>query len=189
MSTKKDPAFLFYATAWLQSRDVNSMTLEQQGAYVRLLCFAWLHGSIPADHDELCNILGLGGDRVAFDRIWSRLSRRWSKMPGNPGELINQRQEQERAERKAKAEEMRQRGAAGGRQSADQRASRDPSRGQAGGQADVPAETKPSTSTSTTSDSQTDRGALSVPGDGVPETPIRSDLSHLTSRTGRAVRA
>ena len=26
---RKDPAFLFYATTWLQSAETNSMTLEQ----------------------------------------------------------------------------------------------------------------------------------------------------------------
>lgn len=129
---KKDPAFLLYATTWLQSVDVNSMTLEQQGAYLRLLCFAWLHGSIPADHDELRCLLGLGGDAATFARVWSgRLLRCWVEMPGDPGRLINERQETERAERRRKAEEMRSRGAAGGQQTAKQNRQQEGSRGQA----------------------------------------------------------
>lgn len=147
--TKKDPAFLLYATTWLQSPKVNSLSLEQQGAYVRLLCFAWLHGSIPEDQEELRHLLGLGEDVASFDRIWSRLSRRWSKKPGTPGQLIDERQEQERAERKQKAEEMRLRGQAGGQRSAEQRASGIRAGPQAEGQADGQAEPKPSTSTST----------------------------------------
>ena len=163
---RKDPAFLFYATTWLQSAEVNSMSLEQQGAYVRLLCFAWLHGSIPADREEIRGLIGMASaSDEAFERVWSsRLCQRWVAMPGTPGRLINERQEHERRERMAKAEDMRRRGQAGGEQSAKQRATGEPSRTQAGGQAGA----KPSTSTSTTPDTQTDR-ELSVPGSGVPE--------------------
>lgn len=153
---KKDPAFLFYATTWLQSVDVCSMTLEQQGAYVRLLCFAWLHGSIPADREELSGLVGLASDPSAFDRIWrGRLARVWVEMPGTPGRLINERQEHERAERAARAEEMRARGQAGGKQSAKQRAST----GQADDQADRQPKGKPSTSTSTSVDGWMDGGS------------------------------
>ena len=166
--TKRDPAFLLYCTTWLQSPDVNSLSLEQQGAYVRLLCFAWLHGSIPEDHEELRHLLGLGDDVAHFDRIWSRLGRRWSKKPGTPGQLINTRQEEERAERRQKAEEMRARGQAGGNQSAKQRASGSragpQADGQAGPQADGQAGSKPSTSTST-STSRMDGG---MDGGGTP---------------------
>lgn len=144
--SSKDPAFLLYCTTWLQSGDVASLSLEQQGAYMRLLCFAWLDGSIPAAPDELQHMLGVTEE--VFGRIWPKLSRRWSEVPGTPGRLINKRQEEERAERKRKAEEMRERGQAGGKRSAEQRASGPPSRGQAEGQAEPQAESKPSTSTS-----------------------------------------
>lgn len=148
---RKDPAFLFYAADWLLSEEVTSMTLEQQGAYMRLLCFAWLHGSIPATHATLQGLLGLSADNDAFARLWAVVSRCWVEMPGTPGRLINQRQEHERAERKRRSEEMAGRGQAGGlararheasrgQAEAKQEASRPPSRGQA--------EPKPSTSTS-----------------------------------------
>ena len=123
---KKDPAFLFYCTTWLQSAEVNALSLEQQGAFVRLLSFAWLHGSIPADRDEIRGLLGMtSAPEDAFARVWSKLlSRLWVTMPGTPGRLINERQEHERTERKARAEEMRTRGQAGGQQTARQNASR-----------------------------------------------------------------
>lgn len=153
---KKDPAFLFYATTWLQSGEVNSMTLEQQGAYVRLLCFAWLHGSIPADREEISGLIGLACDPAAFDRIWrGRLVRVWVEMPGTPGRLINERQEHERQERASRAEEMRARGQAGGKQSAKQRASGT----QADDEADGQPRGKPSTSTSTSVDGRKDGGS------------------------------
>lgn len=149
---RKDPAFLFYAADWLLSEEVTSMTLEQQGAYMRLLCFAWLHGSIPATHATLQGLLGLSKDEEGFARLWAVVSRCWVEMPGTPGRLINQRQEHERAERKRRSAEMAERGQAGGmarakheagkgQAEAKQESSRPPSRGQA--------EAKPSTSTST----------------------------------------
>ncbi|MEY5098073.1 MAG: hypothetical protein RJA36_792 [Pseudomonadota bacterium] len=155
VSTPKDPAFLFYAGTWMTSDEVSCLTLEQQGAYVRLLCFAWLHGSIPASEVEIRGLLGLlsASDEV-FARVWSpMLSRCWVRLPGTPGRLINQRLEHERAERHRKAAEMRARGQAGGQRSAEQRASGDPSRGSSRGQPEPQAEGqaggKPSTSTST----------------------------------------
>jgi len=172
--TKKDPAFLFYCTTWLQSREVNTMSLEQQGAYVRLLCFAWLHGSIPDDLEELRLMLGLGGDETAFDRIWSKMSRRWSKVPGTPGQLINMRQEAERVERKQKAEEMRTRGQAGGQRSAEQRSSGIRAGPQAEGQAEGQAETKPSTTTTTTLDNQRAKVGSCPSTEGVPEPSPRN---------------
>lgn len=37
----KSPAFQFYPADYLADANVDMMTLEQQGAYVRLLCHAW----------------------------------------------------------------------------------------------------------------------------------------------------
>lgn len=192
--TKRDPAFLLYATTWLQSPKTNSLSLEQQGAYVRLLCFSWLHGSIPDDREELRYMLGLGEDVAAFDRIWSRLGRRWVKMPGTPGRLIDERQEQERAERRQKAEEMRIRGQAGGKQSAEQRASGS----RAGPQPDGQAGVKPSTSTSTSTspmDGRMDGGSLSYQnqngegsGTAAPRTgpAVAGDVAGRVLRTVRS---
>lgn len=198
---KKDPAFLFYVTTWLQSAETNSMSLEQQGAYVRLLCFAWLHGSIPADREEIRHLIGLGSaSEEAFARVWSgRLPRCWVEMPGTPGRLINERQEHERKERRERTEEMRARGQAGGKQSAELRASGGASRGQAdaqaggqpGGQAGPQprpraggqAEAKPSTTTST-EDSQIARGTSPLGEEGVP-TP--SDFDEERAAVARSL--
>ena len=202
---RKDPAFLFYATTWLQSAETNSMTLEQQGAYLRLLCFAWLHGNIPADREEIRALLGLAlAPQEVFERVWSgRLPRCWVEMPGTPGRLINERQEHERQERRQKSEEMRERGQAGGKQSAEQRASAAASRQQAGGQAadeaegqaDGQAKPKPSTTTSTSPDREPDSTASSVPErGGVPpsygEERARSAASLVAgAASSRRVRA
>tara|TARA_R110002095_G_scaffold133065_2_gene115531 strand:+ start:1617 stop:2549 length:933 start_codon:yes stop_codon:yes gene_type:complete len=148
-SEKKDPAFLFYVTAWLQSETVRSMTLEQRGAFVELLSFSWLHGSIPADETKLCAMLGV--TPAKFRKIWSSLSPCWSPAPGDDARLINDRQEHERTERKRKAEEARAKGRLGGQQTAKQKGQQKPSRLPSKTQAEGVAGAKPSTSTSTTS--------------------------------------
>ena len=50
---KKAPAFQFYPMDWLSDTNVVRMTVEQEGAYLRLLCYCWLDGSIPGNLDAL----------------------------------------------------------------------------------------------------------------------------------------
>ena len=46
---KKSPAFQWYPKDYLADEHVVPMTLEEEGAYRRLMDFCWLHGSIPDD--------------------------------------------------------------------------------------------------------------------------------------------
>ena len=57
----KSPAFQFYPADWLGSQRVQMLTLEEEGAYIRLLSYCWQHGSIPADSELLARLLGKGG--------------------------------------------------------------------------------------------------------------------------------
>lgn len=109
---RRDPAFLAYATDWLQSETVSGMTLEQQGAYWRLLCFGWLHDGIPADLERLRSMLG-SPPRRRFEALWAVVGPCWEPHPTVPGRLVNPRQEHERAARRAKSAEMARRGLAG----------------------------------------------------------------------------
>jgi uncharacterized protein YdaU (DUF1376 family) len=68
----KSPAFRFYPSDFIGSPDVQAMDLNEIGAYVLLLCTAWLadrHGYLPDDENKL---------------------RRWAKM--NPQEWIVSRE-------------------------------------------------------------------------------------------------
>ncbi len=58
----KDPSMPFYVNDWLSSGRVLCMTLEQQGAYVRLLCHCWASqdASIPDDDQALAVLSGMG---------------------------------------------------------------------------------------------------------------------------------
>src|SRR6478609_5386172 len=54
----KAPSFQFYPADWLSSQRVQMMTLEEEGAYIRLLCYCWSHGSIPSDPVKIGRLLG-----------------------------------------------------------------------------------------------------------------------------------
>jgi hypothetical protein len=58
--SSKPPAFQFYPSDWLGSQRVSLMTLEEEGAYIRLLSYCWQHGSIPADPEQIARLIGKG---------------------------------------------------------------------------------------------------------------------------------
>jgi uncharacterized protein YdaU (DUF1376 family) len=84
----KPPAFQFYPQDYLSSARVAEMTLEEEGVYIRLLCYCWSSGSIPADPQRCARLAGKGcsievativqrsfnedptdGDRLVHDRL------------------------------------------------------------------------------------------------------------------------
>ena len=57
MITKtKSPAFPFNAVDYLSDMNVNLMSFDQQGAYIRLLSYCWIEGSLPKDQGELSKL-------------------------------------------------------------------------------------------------------------------------------------
>jgi len=58
--TQQAPAFQFYPNDWLSSELIAVMSLEQQGAYIRLLCFDWMKDGLLDDDDWLANLSQLG---------------------------------------------------------------------------------------------------------------------------------
>jgi uncharacterized protein YdaU (DUF1376 family) len=74
------------------------MTLEEQGAYFRLLCYGWRSDGIPSDRRELALLLGLEPGSERAERLLSRvLDLAWKTDADNPRTLRNDRQEEERA--------------------------------------------------------------------------------------------
>lgn len=57
---ERSPAFQFYPQDYLSSARVATMTLEEEGVYIRLLCYCWSNGSIPADPVECAKLAGKG---------------------------------------------------------------------------------------------------------------------------------
>ena len=76
--------FKFHVGKWYGNADVDRLELDEQGAYLRLLCVQWMNGSIPDDDKSIRRILG--GPR-AFNRIWRAL--RPFFVQSAPGELAN----------------------------------------------------------------------------------------------------
>ena len=85
--TKKAPAFQFYPKDWLSSLSVTLMTAEQEGAYIRLLCYCWDSGdcSLPADEEQLIKMsrISKGG--------WEMVGKCFIPHPEKPGFLTNKK--------------------------------------------------------------------------------------------------
>lgn len=65
----KSPAFQFYPSDWLGSQRVSLMTLEEEGAYIRLLSYCWQHGSVPADPEAVARLIGKGASTTLASRV------------------------------------------------------------------------------------------------------------------------
>lgn len=65
----KSPAFQFYPSDWLGSQRVSLMTLEEEGAYIRLLAYCWRHGSLPADPEAVARLIGKGASTTLASRV------------------------------------------------------------------------------------------------------------------------
>ena len=98
MAAPEMPWFPFWVDRWLLSRSVRLMTYEQRGIYLELLCMAWRDGSLPADIEDLAGLLGIDADRM--EAAWRRIGRMFK--PREDGHLINEWQEEIRAEQQAK---------------------------------------------------------------------------------------
>lgn len=87
----KDPSFPFYANDWLSSPTVLTMSLDQQGAYLRLLCFCWASGdcSLPDDDETLAKLSGMG---EGWLKGGSELVRKcFEPIADQPGKITNRK--------------------------------------------------------------------------------------------------
>lgn len=66
---KKIPAFQFYPADWLSSQRVALLTLEEEGAYIRLLCYCWKNGELPNDMEQLAKLIGKGGSVLLATKV------------------------------------------------------------------------------------------------------------------------
>lgn len=53
------PWFKFWATRWLGSQTVSSMTLSEQGLFVRIMCAQHIYGALPRDPWKMAKLLGV----------------------------------------------------------------------------------------------------------------------------------
>lgn len=110
----KDPAMPFYVNDWLSSPRVSCMSLEQQGAFVRLLCYCWASGSasIPDDEETLARLSGMG-EKWSAKGTSNLLRRCFVKHPDLEHNLTNEKLLELWTER----QEWREKCAVGGRKS------------------------------------------------------------------------
>lgn len=89
----KAPAFQFYPRDWDTDIHVIPMTYEEEGVYWALCRLAWLHGSLPADLDELRMLLKGRPSLRQMERWWTRIGRCFE---ARDGRLYQPRLERER---------------------------------------------------------------------------------------------
>lgn len=104
MSKESSPAFQFYVKDFISG--TVHMTSEEVGAYIRLLCFQWEHGSIPDDKKVLIRISG--AKKGAIDEVLKKFKQ-------TEQGLINLRLNVTREEQLAYREKQRLNGGKGGR--------------------------------------------------------------------------
>lgn len=82
----KSPAFQFYPADWLADEKVSCLSIEEEGAYIRLLSYCWREGSIPADTESLCR-LAKGCHADAIEKV----KKLFAQHPSLPGRLESKR--------------------------------------------------------------------------------------------------
>jgi uncharacterized protein YdaU (DUF1376 family) len=117
MAAESAPAFQFYPRDFLSACEVKAMTLEQVGAYIMLLCWAWQDNGLDPDHlDQYRRALRL--PKARWERVWAVVGQRFS-VSTNPGcdhNLRNAKQECVRTELKAYHERQQNAGKHGAEQ-------------------------------------------------------------------------
>ena len=111
-SSMKSPAFQFYPADYASSQRVRLLTLEEEGAYINLLCSCWLHGSIPADPAMAARLVGKGCSATLATTVLTMFT-----PSSEAGRMVHDRLERERL----KQSDWREKSASGGRKSAELR--------------------------------------------------------------------
>lgn len=106
----KAPAFQWYAADYLADERVMLMSLEAEGAYVRLLSLCWREGSIPANAALLSAMCKQAGPKVIKEVLPC-----FTKAGAPSGRLVHKRLEEERAKQLAHRTKQAENGRNGGR--------------------------------------------------------------------------
>lgn len=102
---KKDPAFLLYPKDFMADPNVAAMDNTSLGAYLRLLCYCWIDGEIPAAEESLRKLA-----QAATKQDWVKIKKEVLPLfktrvrKGNKTVLIHQRLDQERRKLRKKSE-------------------------------------------------------------------------------------
>lgn len=116
------PAFQFYASDYLSSSKVQKMSLEEEGAYIRLLAYSWQDGSIPDDEISLARLCKTNRRKMRL--IWENLQDCFKPHPSLPHRLVNDRLEKVREIQAAYRENKIRAGHVGGIKSGESKRSK-----------------------------------------------------------------
>lgn len=108
----KTPAMPWYPRDFAADEPVQLMSLEEEGAYRRLLDHQWLHGSVPSDVAQLARIC----KNVApakMRKIWPAIAPLFFAIDGDPSRLQNRKVERVRAAQIAYKKKQSESGKAG----------------------------------------------------------------------------
>lgn len=92
------PAFQFYPADFLADENVVLMTNREIGCYIKLMCYCWREGSIPADAQKIARMCGEDGSAMAD--LWLAIEPCFIEAIAEPGRLVHPRLEQERVKQK-----------------------------------------------------------------------------------------
>jgi uncharacterized protein YdaU (DUF1376 family) len=101
----KSPAFQFYPTDYLADGNVALMSLEQEGAYIRLLCFCWNEGSIPDDVESLARYCRVDSQKMS--QLWNGIKNCFKPMKNFANKLIHPRLEEEKKKQRKRKQQQR----------------------------------------------------------------------------------
>ena len=101
------PAFQFYAADFLIG--ATGFTLEELGAYIKLLALSWDKGAVPFEPNR--RAIWLGIDEEKSEKLWEIVGKKWKKTEEG---YIHERLEFQRRESKAFRRKQIQNGKLGG---------------------------------------------------------------------------
>lgn len=165
MAPNKSPAFQFYPKDFLSG--TTTMSLQEVGAYVRLLCYAWDTGSVPVEGDERARIMVCS--KAQEKELWKKVGK---KFVLTNDVYLNERMEEERR----KQSEYRRRQSDKGKASAAARSQPDGNHGSTAVEPAFQPEVNSSSSSSSSSseDPSKNDGSGGVPSALPPKVPIIS---------------
>ncbi len=107
--TKTAPAFQFYASDTMADKRYRSMSLEERGLLISILCECWVNRSVPSDPQSIGKWLGFGKELIEA----ALTQRVLSFFKVNESEITSPELERYRTELEERREKMSQGGKKG----------------------------------------------------------------------------
>jgi uncharacterized protein YdaU (DUF1376 family) len=105
----KSSGFSFSPSEYLANQQIQMMSLEEEGVYIRLLSYCWQNGSVPKDPEQAARLVGKGASTTVVASVL-----RMFHATQNPQELTHFDLQQQ----KERLTQWKEKSAAGGRKSA-----------------------------------------------------------------------